>query len=101
MRSTSVAESQVGVNGGGNSPYDARTLDAESMEMNRETNRQLAHAFSRNRELVGALQKAREQIEAFQEEIAKLTAPPSTYGVFVSVNEDGTVNLLSQGRKVK
>src|SRR5258708_7399935 len=30
-----------------------------------------------------------------------LTAPPSTYGVYLSPNEDGTVNILSQGRKVK
>src|SRR5262249_49169350 len=28
-------------------------------------------------------------------------APPSTYGVYLSENEDGTVNILSQGRKVK
>ena len=31
----------------------------------------------------------------------KLCAPPSTYGVYLSPNEDGTVNILSQGRKVK
>ena len=27
--------------------------------------------------------------------------PPSTYGVYLSVNEDDTVNVLSQGRKMK
>ena len=31
----------------------------------------------------------------------KLCAPPSTYGVYLSANADGTVNILSQGRKVK
>jgi proteasome-associated ATPase len=33
--------------------------------------------------------------------VDKLCAPPSTYGVFLSPNEDGTVNILSAGRKVK
>jgi proteasome-associated ATPase len=33
--------------------------------------------------------------------VDKLCAPPSTYGVYLSVNEDGTVNVLSQSRKVK
>jgi proteasome-associated ATPase len=48
-----------------------------------------------------ALQEAREQITALREEVDKLTAPPNTYGVYLSVNQDGTVNVLAQGRKVK
>lgn len=31
----------------------------------------------------------------------KLCAPPSTYGVYLSENEDGTITILSQGRKLK
>ena len=41
-----------------------------------------------------ALQEAREQITALREEVDKLTAPPNTYGVFLSVNQDGTLNGL-------
>jgi len=67
----------------------------------REANRQLVQAFNQNEKLVNALYEAREQITALKEEVDKLCAPPSTYGVYLSPNEDGTVNILSQGRKVK
>src|SRR5438093_5687538 len=66
--------------------------DAEEIE---------AHLRYQNEKLVNALYEAREQITSLKEEVDKLCAPPSTYGVFLSVNEDGTVNILSQGRKVK
>src|SRR6266702_8362286 len=67
----------------------------------REANRQLVQAFNQNEKLVNALYEAREQITSLKEEVDKLCAPPSTYGVYLSENEDGTVNILSQGRKVK
>ncbi len=67
----------------------------------REANRQLVQAFNQNEKLVNTLYEAREQITSLKEEVDKLCAPPSTYGVFLSVNEDATVNILSQGRKVK
>src|SRR5215813_1244630 len=54
-----------------------------------------------NRQLVKALNEAREQITALKEEVDKLCAPPSTYGVYLAANEDNTVTILSQGRKVK
>jgi proteasome-associated ATPase len=67
----------------------------------REANRQLVQSFNQNEKLVNALYEAREQISSLREEVDKLCAPPSTYGVYLSVNEDATVNILSQGRKVK
>src|SRR5216110_1434002 len=67
----------------------------------REACRQLAQAFNQNEKLVNTLYEAREQITALKEEVDKLCAPPSTYGVYLSPNDDGTVNILSQGRKVK
>ena len=67
----------------------------------REANRQLVQSFNQNEKLVNALYESREQITSLREEVDKLCAPPSTYGVFLSENEDGTVNILSQGRKVK
>ena len=67
----------------------------------REANRQLVQAFNQNQKLVNALYEAREQITSLKEEVDKLCAPPSTYGVYLAENEDGTVNILSQGRKVK
>src|SRR5438128_10719914 len=76
--------------------------DSPALENNmRETNRQLVQAFNQNEKLVNALYEAREQITALKEEVDKLCAPPSTYGVYLTNNDDGTVNILSQGRKVK
>jgi proteasome-associated ATPase len=54
-----------------------------------------------NEKLVRALQEARAQIAALREEVDKLSAPPSTYGVYLSPNKDGTVNVLAQGRKAR
>jgi proteasome-associated ATPase len=44
-------------------------------------NRQLAEVSDQNEKLVKALYEAREQITALKEEVDKLCAPPSTYGV--------------------
>ena len=38
---------------------------------------------------------------ALKEEVEKLTAPPSGFGSFVSINEDGTINITSSGRKLR
>jgi len=51
--------------------------------------------------LAEALAAARDQIVALKEEVEKLSAPPSTYGVYLATNKDGSVNVLAQGRKVK
>jgi proteasome-associated ATPase len=48
-----------------------------------------------------ALNEARDEITALREEVDKLCAPPSTYGVYLSPHEDDTVDVLAQGRKVK
>jgi proteasome-associated ATPase len=56
---------------------------------------------SREEVLTAALRDARNEIAALREEVDKLCAPPSSYGVYLSANKDGTVNVLSQGRKVK
>ncbi len=83
---------------------DIQVEDLEVMFLEgklREANGQLAEAFNQNEKLVNRLSEAREQIASLKEEVDKLCAPPSTYGVYLSGNEDGTVNILSQGRKVK
>ena len=48
-----------------------------------------------------ALHEARDEITALREEVDKLCAPPSTYGVYLSPHEDDTVDVLAQGRKVR
>jgi proteasome-associated ATPase len=60
-----------------------------------------AHQRTNRDALVQALAEAREQIAALGEVVEKLSAPPSTYGVFLSLNKDGTLNVVAQGRKMK
>ena len=60
----------------------------------REANRQLVQAFNQNEKLVNALYEAREQITSLKEEVDKLCAPPSSYGVYLAANADGTVTVL-------
>jgi proteasome-associated ATPase len=85
--------SATGRNGG-----TLRRTPSEEIAQARE---EAARSANQNERLVAALQEAREQITALKEEVDKLSGPPSTYGVYLSANLDGTVNLLSQGRKVK
>jgi proteasome-associated ATPase len=76
------------------------SLDSDE-RFQRHVNRQMAEVSEQNEKLVNALYEAREQITALKEEVDKLCAPPSTYGVYLAANEDHTVTILSQGRKVK
>jgi proteasome-associated ATPase len=62
---------------------------------------QLDQATKQNEKLVATLQEAKAQIEALRAEVEKLTAPPSTYAIFSSLNADGTGNVYVSGRKMK
>jgi proteasome-associated ATPase len=62
---------------------------------------QLDQATKQNEKLVTTLQEAKVQIEALRTEVEKLTAPPSAYAIFSSLNADGTGNVYVSGRKMK
>jgi len=79
------------------SPRQVRVLEERLLE----TKGQLAQALSQNERLAATLREAREQIVALKEEVEKLTAPPSGFGVFLGVNDDGTINISSGGRKLR
>src|SRR4051795_7693150 len=66
-----------------------------------ETKGQLAQAVSQNEKLSYTLREAREHISSLRDEVDKLTQPPSAYGVIVGKNEDGTVDVLTSGRKMR
>ena len=66
-----------------------------------ETKGQLAQAVSQNEKLTFTLREAREHIATLREVVEKLTQPPSAYGTFISANEDGTVDVHVNGRKVR
>ncbi|MDP9386404.1 MAG: proteasome ATPase [Actinomycetota bacterium] len=78
-------------------PKRVRTLEEKLLE----TKGQLAQAVSQNEKLTYTLREAREHIAALREEVDKLTQPPSAYGTFLGVNDDGTVDVFSGGRKMR
>lgn len=67
----------------------------------RETRHQLGLAATKNDKLASTLREARQQITELRQEISKLTQPPSGYGTVVEINEDGTVDVFSCGRKMR
>jgi proteasome-associated ATPase len=78
-------------------PKRVRTLEERLLE----AKGQLAQAVSQNEKLSYTLREAREHIAALREEVDKLTQPPSAYGVVVGKNDDGTIDVLSSGRKMR
>jgi proteasome-associated ATPase len=78
-------------------PKRVRTLEERLLE----TKGQLAQAVSQNEKLSYTLREAREHIAALREEVEKLTQPPAAYGTFLGVNDDGTVDVWSGGRKMR
>ena len=78
-------------------PKRVRTLEERLLE----TKGQLAHAVSQNEKLAYTLREARDQIAALRDEVDKLTQPPSAYGSVVGLNDDGTADVMSGGRKMR
>ena len=79
------------------SPKRQRALEERLLE----TKGQLAQAVSQNEKLSYTLREAREHISSLRDEVDKLTQPPSAYGVIVGKNDDGTVDVLTSGRKMR
>ncbi len=78
-------------------PKRVRALEERLLE----TKGQLAQAVAQNEKLSYTLREAREHIAALRDEVDKLTRPPSAYGVVVGKNDDGTIDILSSGRKMR
>ncbi|MEK6684107.1 MAG: proteasome ATPase [Nitrospirota bacterium] len=77
-----------------------RSMEEELRQL-RVSRSQLEQAHKQNEKLAATLHEAKSRIEALRAEVEKLTAPPSSYGIFSSANEDGTVNVYLSGRKMK
>jgi proteasome-associated ATPase len=78
-------------------PNRLRSLEERLLE----TKGQLAQKTAQNEKLSYTLREAREHIASLRDEVDKLTQPPNAYGVIVGKNEDGTVDVLASGRKMK
>ncbi len=66
-----------------------------------ETRMKLQQSEKQNKRLAASLQEAKTQIETLRTEIAKLTAPPSSYALFCSLNDDASANVYVSGRKMR
>ena len=77
-----------------------RSLEDEVRRLS-QARAQLDQAHKQNDRLTEALQEAKSRIEAMRMEVEKLTAPPASYGIYSSANDDETVNVYVTGRKLK
>jgi len=61
----------------------------------------LAAVTTQNDRLVATLKEAREQIVTLKQEVDRLAQPPAGFGVFLSRNDDDTVDIFTGGRKLR
>ncbi len=66
-----------------------------------ESQRSVATLSAQNERLTSTLRGARDQITSLRDEIDKLAQPPAGFGTFLQGNEDETVDVVSQGRKLR
>jgi proteasome-associated ATPase len=78
-------------------PKRVRTLEEKLLDVSGELNR----AVSQNEKLTSTLREAREHISNLREEVEKLTKAPNNYGTFLGRNDDGTVDVMTSGRKMR
>jgi proteasome-associated ATPase len=62
---------------------------------------QIARLTGQNEKLSYTLREAREHIASLRDEVDKLTRPPGSYGTVVGINSDQTVDVLTNGRKIR
>ena len=65
------------------------------------TKGQLSQAEMQRDRLTSAVRDLRDQVEALRQEVSVLSQPPSNYGVLLDSNDDGTYDIMSNGRKLR
>jgi proteasome-associated ATPase len=78
-------------------PRRVRVLEERLLE----TKGRVSQAMSQNEKLSIALEETREQLAILREEVEKLTAPPNPFGVVQGINSDGTLDVMTGGRKLR
>lgn len=66
-----------------------------------ESKIQIARLTGQNEKLSYTLREAREHIASLRDEVDKLTRAPGSYGTVVGINDDQTVDVLTNGRKIR
>ncbi len=79
------------------SPRHSRLLEQRLAE----ASERVSQLTERNAKLVDTLREARSQLLALREEVDRLAQPPSGYGVFLTVHDDGTVDVFTAGRRMR
>ena len=79
------------------SPRRVRVLEERLLE----AKGQLTQAVHQNEKLAAVLEETREQLAILREEVEKLTAPPNPFGTILGINEDGTADVMTGGRKLR
>ena len=62
---------------------------------------QQSESLRRNEQLAAKLQELKTLVREKQEEIDNLCAPPNSYGTFIAVNPDHTIDLDNDGRRLR
>ena len=78
-------------------PRRVRTLEERLLD----TKAQLDQAVSQNEKLTYTLREARDHIAGLREEVDKLAQPPSAYGTLLGTNDDGSIDVQTNGRKMR
>jgi proteasome-associated ATPase len=106
----------AGVPGAGDRELAALRAEVESLrevtrhspQRTRELEARLAHVqtslstlSSQNERLVRTLKDAREQIVTLKKEVDRLAQPPSTFGLVVDPPDDGAIDIITGGRKMR
>ena len=66
-----------------------------------EVRGELAAQKDHNSRLISTLRDAREQIVTLKGEVDRLADPPNGYGTFIAACDDGTVDIMANGRKMR
>jgi proteasome-associated ATPase len=78
-------------------PRRVRVLEERLLE----TKNRLNQAATQNQKLAAALEETRQQLAMLRQEVEKLTAPPNPFGTVLRINEDGTADVHTAGRKLR
>ncbi|MDQ1201754.1 proteasome ATPase [Rhodococcus sp. SORGH_AS_0303] len=90
-----VLRRQLDASRGGAPSADTRNTDVRDLESRVDS------LSTRNTKLMETLREARQQLIALREEVDRLGAPPSGYGVLVHTYDDATVDVFTSGRKMR
>jgi proteasome-associated ATPase len=80
-----------------NAPRQVKILEEKLLEAKSD----LSRALVQNEKLTSTLTSEKERIEGLREEVEKLSRPPASFGVFLTANDDDSVDVFTAGRKMR